>query len=594
MKYEKRADVPERYTWNKSDIFATPEEWERAVAGFSGVFAAIEGFRGKLKDKETILRFYKLLDEKTLELEKIYCYTHLEYDEDTKNTEAQERIGKAQNLFVRLKQSLSFVDPEMSALSDSFINEMINDPEFADFDITLKYILRNKPHILSEEGESLLAGAGDFSGGFSTAFNRMDNGDIKYGTINIRGEKVSLSHGTYSVLMQDKDQKIRAKAFKQYYKSYIDVVNTLSSLYESNVKKDWYFARSRKFGSTMESALFYEEVDKKVYTNLIKSVHKSLKPLHEYVGLRKKLLGLKTLNMYDMYVPAFEDVEYKLDFEDAFELVKKGLAPLGEDYIALLDRAKNERWMDVYETPGKRSGAYSMGISGVHPFVLLNYQETLNDISTIAHELGHAMHSYYSEKGQCYNKSGYKIFVAEVASTCNEILLHKYITANTDDIKVKKYLITVYLDMLRTTMYRQTMFAEFESISHEMVEKGQTLTYENLCAEYLKLNKKYYGRHVKHNKEISYEWCRVPHFYRAFYVYKYATGIISAVCIAEKILKEGEPAVKKYKEFLSLGGSMDPVSELKVAGVDLTTSTPFEIVNKSFEDALEQLKSLCD
>lgn len=594
MNYEKRADIPEKYTWNKADIFTTPEDWERACAGISGIFATIESFKGKLNTKENILKLFKFMDEKMPEMERIYAYAFLNYDEDGKNTEAQMRVGKAQNLLSKFSQAVSFMEPELSMLPDSFIKEMIDDPDFCNFDNSLKSTLRGKKHVLSVEGEMILASASNVTSGYQQAFNRLDSGDIKYGSVNIRGEKIELGHGAYSVLLQDKDQKVRAKAFKQFYKGYIDIINTLASLYESSVKKDWFYARMRKFDSTMESALFYEEVDKKVYTNLIKSVHKSLKPLHEYVGLRKSLLGVKTLNMYDMYVPVIEDAEVKMSFDEAFELVKKGLAPLGEDYVALLNRAKDERWMDVYETPGKRSGAYSLGVVGVHPYVMLNYQETCHDVSTIAHELGHAMHSYYSSKTQCYNKSDYKIFVAEVASTCNEILLHKYMIKNTNDVKLKKYLMTVYLDMLRTTMYRQTMFAEFEAITHEMIEKGQTLTYENMCAEYLKLNKKYYGRHVKHNKEISYEWCRIPHFYRAFYVYKYATGIISAVCLAEKILSEGEPAVKKYKEFLSLGGSMDPVSELKVAGVDLTTSAPFDIVTKSFEDTLTELKALCE
>lgn len=343
----------------------------------------------------------------------------------------------------------------------------------------------------------------------------------------------------------------------------------------------------------MEQALFNEQVDKSVYDNLIKSTHESLAPLHDYIALRKSLLGVETLNMYDLYVPIFENADISCEYEEACELVLKGLAPLGEDYLSVVRQAFANRWIDVHETPTKRSGAYSMGVAGVHPYMLLNYQKTTHDIFTIAHEMGHSMHTYYSEKTQPFAKADYKIFVAEVASTCNEVLLLKYLLATEKDVNVKKYLLQYYLDMLRTTMYRQTMFAEFEQIAHEMVESGQPLTTEVMCQKYLELNKMYYGEAVNHNDEIKYEWARIPHFYRAFYVYKYATGIISAVCIAEKILCDGESAVAAYKKFLGLGGSMDPVSELKVAGVDLTSSEPFQIVAKSFTDTLAELKELC-
>ena len=340
----------------------------------------------------------------------------------------------------------------------------------------------------------------------------------------------------------------------------------------------------------MEQALFSEQVDKAVYDNLIKCMHANLEPLHKYIALRKKLMGVETLNMYDLYVSIFEDADISCEYEEACELVLKGMEPLGEDYLKVVRHAFANRWIDVHETPTKRSGAYSMGVAGVHPYMLLNYQKTTHDIFTITHEMGHSMHSYYSEKGQPFAKAGYKIFVAEVASTCNEVMLLKYLLKTETDVKIRKYLLQYYLDVLRTTMYRQAMFAEFEQISHDLAEKGQPLTAEVLCDKYLELNKMYYGPSVCHNDEIKYEWARVPHFYRALYVYKYATGIISAVCIAEKILSEGKPAVDNYKKFLSLGGSMDPVSELKVAGVDLTTNEPFDIVTKSFADTLAELE----
>lgn len=593
MAYTNRKDIPEKYKWNLGDIFATPADWEKTFEKLSAEYPTLASYKGKLADRNNLLDFLKRSDSFDVELGKLYCYAYMSYNEDSQDGEKQARYSRVYGLLTQYSAALSFVSPEISAIPDEQLESFINDPAFSDYDVSLKNILAGKAHILSPEEEKILANVGAFSGQFQEVFNRLDSGDIKFDEITVRGEKVKLGHGAYSTLLQDKDQSVRKLAFETYYKAYINVINTLAGLYEGSVKADVFRAKTRKFQSTMESALFYEQVDKKVYDNLIKCMHESFQPLHHYIALRKKLMGLETLNMYDLYVAIFEDADISCEYEEACELVKKGLAPLGEDYLKVVQQAFDNRWIDVYETPTKRSGAYSMGVAGVHPYMLLNYQKTTHDIFTIAHEMGHSMHTYYSEKAQPAAKADYKIFVAEVASTCNEVLLLKYLLSTVTDVKIKKYLLQYYLDMLRTTMYRQAMFAEFEQITHELVEKGQPLTAEVMCNEYLKLNKMYYGEAVHHNDEIKYEWARIPHFYRAFYVYKYSTGIISAVCIAEKILKEGESAVKNYKKFLSLGGSMDPVSELKVAGVDLTSEEPFKIVAKSFEDTLAQLEELC-
>lgn len=593
MAYTHRKDIPEKYKWNLGDIFATPADWEKTFEKLSAEYPTLASYKGKLADRNNLLEFLKRSDSFDVELGKLYCYAYMSYNEDSQDGEKQARYSRVYGLLTQYSAALSFVSPEISAIPDEQLESFINDPAFSDYDVSLKNILAGKAHILSPEEEKILANVGAFSGQFQEVFNRLDSGDIKFDEITVRGEKVKLGHGAYSTLLQDKDQSVRKLAFETYYKAYINVINTLAGLYEGSVKADVFRAKTRKFQSTMESALFYEQVDKKVYDNLIKCMHESFQPLHHYIALRKKLMGLETLNMYDLYVAIFEDADISCEYEEACELVKKGLAPLGEDYLKVVQQAFDNRWIDVYETPTKRSGAYSMGVAGVHPYMLLNYQKTTHDIFTIAHEMGHSMHTYYSEKAQPAAKADYKIFVAEVASTCNEVLLLKYLLSTVTDVKIKKYLLQYYLDMLRTTMYRQAMFAEFEQITHELVEKGQPLTAEVMCNEYLKLNKMYYGEAVHHNDEIKYEWARIPHFYRAFYVYKYSTGIISAVCIAEKILKEGESAVKNYKKFLSLGGSMDPVSELKVAGVDLTSEEPFKIVAKSFEDTLAQLEELC-
>lgn len=593
MSYANRNEIPEKYKWNLCDIFATPQDWDKAFVEMSQEYKKLTAFQGKLGNRDSLLEFLKLSDRIDLKLERLFGYAHLDYDTDVQDPVRQARYAKVYSLFTEYSEALAFVSPEISSLPDEQLQALINDPAFSDYDVQLANILRGKSHILSQAEEKLLAGVGAFSGQFHEVFNRLDSGDIKFDKITVDGKEVQLGHGTYSMCLQHKDQAVRKLAFETYYKAYIEKINTLAGLYEGSVKADCYFAKVKNFGSAMERALFYEQVDKAVYDNLINCMHSTFEPLHRYIALRKKLLGVQTLNMYDLYVPIFEDADISCEYEEACQLVLKGLAPLGEDYLSVVRRAFNERWIDVHETPTKRSGAYSSGVSGVHPYMLLNYQKTTHDIFTIAHEMGHSMHTYYSSKAQPFAKEGYKIFVAEVASTCNEVLLLKYLLATEQDVNVKKYLLQYYLDMLRTTMYRQAMFAEFEQISHALVESGQPLTAEVMCQKYLELNKMYYGEAVNHNDEIKYEWARIPHFYRAFYVYKYATGIISAVCIAEKILNEGAPAVENYKKFLSLGGSTDPVSELKVAGVDLTSKEPFDIVAKSFADTLSQLEELC-
>ncbi len=593
MSYTNRNEIPEQYKWDLSDIFATTQDWENCFAEMSAKYQNLASYQGKLGNKATLLQYLKASDDFDLKLSQLYCYASMSYNEDAQDGERQARFMRVYSLLTQYSAATAFVSPELSSQPDEYLKDCIADPDFTDYDVSLKSILDNKAHILSAAEETLMANVGAFSGQFQEVFNRLDSGDIKFGSIMVDGKEVQLGHGTYSMCLEHKDQEVRRQAFETYYKGYIDKINTISGLYEGGVKADWFRAKSRKFASTMEMALFNEQVDKKVYDNLIKCMHNSFEPLHNYIGLRKRLMGVDTLHMYDLYTSIFDDVDISCEYEQACELVLKGLAPLGEDYLDVVRHAFANRWIDVHETPTKRSGAYSMGVPGVHPYMLLNYQKTTHDIFTIAHEMGHSMHTYYSCKNQPLAKQDYKIFVAEVASTCNEVLLLKYLLKTTTDEKLKKYLLQYYLDMLRTTMYRQAMFAEFEQISHDIVEKGMPLTADVMCKKYLELNKMYYGEHVEHDSQIAYEWARIPHFYRAFYVYKYSTGIISAVCIAEKILNEGETALANYKKFLGLGGSMDPVSELKVAGVDLTSDEPFQIVTKSFADTLAELEALC-
>lgn len=593
MSYTSRKDIPEKYKWDLSDIFPSVEAWEKALAECDKLIDGIVQFKGQLSNRDKLLEALKYSDEIDLKLSQVYCYAFMSYNEDSQDAQAQVRFSRAYTLITKYGATSSFLSPELSSLPTELLDSYINDSDFSDYDYTLRRLRDGKSHILSELEEKLLADVGAFSGQFQEIFNRLDSGDIQFGKITVDGKEVALGHGTYSTLLQHKDQAVRKLAFETYYKGYIDKINTISGIYEGSVKADWFYAKSKKFATCMECALFGEDVGKEVYDNLIESMHSTFEPLHRYIALRKKVMGVETLNMYDLYVSIFEDADISCEYEEAVELVKKGLQPLGKDYLEIVDKAFNERWIDVHETPTKRSGAYSMGVPGVHPYMLLNYQKTTHDIFTITHEMGHSMHTYYSSKNQPMAKADYKIFVAEVASTCNEILLLKYLLKVTTDVKTRKFLLQYYLDMLRTTMYRQSMFAEFEAITHAMVEKGQPLNSQELCKQYKQLNEMYYGPAVHHNDEISYEWARIPHFYRAFYVYKYATGIISAVCIANDILTRGEEAVEQYKKFLSLGGSLPPVEELKIAGVDLTSSHPFEVVAKSFSDTLAELEELC-
>ena len=592
MAYTNRKDIPEKYKWNLGDIFATPADWEKTFEKLSAEYPTLASYKGKLADRNNLLEFLKRSDSFDVELGKLYCYAYMSYNEDSQDGEKQARYSRVYGLLTQYSAALSFVSPEISAIPDEQLESFINDPAFSDYDVSLKNILAGKAHILSPEEEKILANVGAFSGQFQEVFNRLDSGDIKFDEITVRGEKVKLGHGAYSTLLQDKDQSVRKLAFETYYKAYINVINTLAGLYEGSVKADVFRAKTRKFQSTMESALFYEQVDKKVYDNLIKCMHESFQPLHHYIALRKKLLGLDEQHMYDIYVPLVEDAELKLSYEEACDMVVKGLSPLGEEYCSLLKKGFAEGWVDVCETTGKRSGAYSTGTYGLHPYVLLNYQQSTHDVFTIAHEMGHSLHTYYSNANQPYAKADYRIFVAEVASTVNEVLLQKYILSQTKDVNMKKYLLNYFLDTVRTTLHRQTMFAEFEYLAHTAVEKGTPLTTDYCNEMYLGLNKKYYGDSIVHDEEIAYEWSRIPHFYNSFYVYKYATGIISAISIVNRILTEGEAAVRDYKKFLSSGGSDSPVELLKLAGVDLTKRDAFRTAMQAFRTTLDELETL--
>ena len=587
-----RNDVPSHLKWNLSEI----------VDGEKG-FTVIENkilskldfskFEGKLADENVLLECLSYMDDLEIKLEILGVYAMMYRDVDTRNSEANALNSRVDNLFVKYSSAVSFVTPEITALPEEKLKAIIADERFKDYDYQLEQMLKSKPHVLSRDCENILSLGGQVFGGFQEIFTMINNADLAFPEIEVNGEKIKLSHGMYSVCMDSKDRKVRETAFKAFYKAFRDVLNTITATYAGNVNKDVFLTKARKYNSCLERALENEDVPAEVYKNLLKYVNGALPTLHKYVKDRKETLGYDEMHMYDMYVSLVEDAELNLPYEEAFKLVKKGLAPLGEDYGKLLQKAHDEGWIDVEETEGKRSGAYSVGVYGIeHPYVLLNYQPTTHDVFTIAHELGHSMHSYKSDAAQPKSKADYKIFVAEVASTVNEVLLLKYLLKNSTDVKLKKYLCSYYLEMIRTTIFRQTMFAEFEYIAHDSAEKGIPLTKDYLNDEYLKLNKKYYGDAVVSDDEIAYEWARIPHFYNSFYVYKYATGLISAISIAERIYSEGDKAVEDYFRFLSSGASDGPVELLKLAGVDLTKKDAYEAMVKSFETTLAEFESL--
>lgn len=588
-----RAEIPNKYKWNLADIFESVEKWEEAFIEIKESIPSLKAFKGKLSDKKQLKEFFNLEHKVSLLSEKLYVYAKMSRDEDNGNDENVSMCDRAYSLLMLLETETAFVTPELNELDDSVLISLANEEDFKDNSRYLLGIVRNKKHLLSEKEEKILAQTGEMANSFDTIFTMLDDVDMRFDDVLMPdGTKTQLSHGRYGLLLQDKCRDIRKQAYESMYNAHLNNINTLAALYSSSVKKDVFYAQVRNYKSVLEGELFSGNIPESVYTTLIEQVHEFFPVMHSYVQLRQELLGIKDGKMYDMYVPLLDMPDIKYTFEEAQELSKKALAPLGEDYIKLLERSFKENWIDVYETKGKTSGAYSWGAYGVHPYMLLNYQDRLDDVFTLVHEAGHSMHTYYSDKNLPYEKAQYKIFVAEVASTVNEVLLLKYLLNNTEDKKMKAYLLNHFLDQFRTTLFRQTMFAEFEWETHKKAENGEPLTVNVLNKIYGDLNRAYYGEAVETDKFIEAEWSRIPHFYRAYYVYQYATGFSSAVAIADMILNEGKPAVERYKKFLSSGGSDFPVELLKITGVDLTKPDTIVSALKVFESTLQEFERM--
>ncbi len=591
MQVLQRNEIDGKYKWHLEDIFESNEAWEETFFATEELIPQISAFNGKLKDDDTIYDCLTLATKIGHNLSRLYTYARMRRDEDSRETVYQGMTEKAEMLLVKFSALSAFISPEIVELPTEKLEGLKNSKKFSDYSVMFEDLIRDKSIILSKNEEKLLSEMRLFSGNSQEVFTMFDNADVKFASVEMAdGERVEMSHGVYSMLLQNPDQEIRKKAFDSMFGAYKDFSNTLAVNYAGNVKKDWFFAKIRGFKTALDYSMYKENVPATCYRELLAAVDKGLAPLHRYIALRKRLLGIE-LNMYDLYVPIIEAQNLAMPYEKAEDTVKEALKVLGKEYNDILATAFTDGWIDVFENKGKRSGAYSWGVYGVHPFVCLNYHETTHDVFTLAHELGHAMHSYYSNANQCEEKAGYTIFVAEIASTVNEVLLLKHLL-KTATGELRKYLLSYYLDMFRTTLFRQTMFSEFEVVAHTMVENGAPVTADALSNAYYELNKKYYGESVNHNDLIRYEWARIPHFYRSYYVYKYATGITTAVTIADNILTKGEEYFAKYRKFLSAGGSMAPLDIIRLADVDLETSAPYEKAMSEFDKTLTELESL--
>lgn len=591
----KRSEVKKEFTWAIEDLYATDELWEKDYNRLKEMIPQIEEYRGRLSESgKTLLDFLNLYCRLNILMERIYVYANQKYHEDTANSVYQELSDKAEVLNVQLNSALSFATPEILNIPEETLEKFKSEEsELREYDFYLKNIIRRKPHVLSAEIEALLADAGEMAASPDNIFSKFNNADLKFPEIKDEdGNPVRITHGRFIQFLQSNNRRVREDAFKGVYKTYESYKNTLAATFSSNLKQELFFSKARNYGSNLEKALDDSNIPVSVYTNLIEAVHDNMDLMHRYVSLRKKILGVDELHMYDLYTPLVQDVKMDIPFEEAKKIVSEGLKPLGEEYQEILQEGFKNRWIDIYENENKRSGAYSWGAYGVHPYVLLNYNNTLDNVFTLAHEMGHAIHSYYSDKVQPYIYAAYKIFVAEVASTCNEALLIDHMLKNTDDKLQKAYLINHFLENFKGTLYRQTMFAEFEMITHKMVQEGQSLTADTLCKIYHDLNVHYFGDDIVIDPEIDMEWSRIPHFYSAFYVYQYATGYSAAIALSRRILKEGKPAVDDYIRFLSGGSSDYPIELLKKAGVDMSTKEPVNQALKLFDELLDQMEEL--
>ncbi|MBS7368536.1 MAG: oligoendopeptidase F [Oscillospiraceae bacterium] len=589
-----RDELPAESKWAINDIYPTDEAWESDFAKASGFAEKIASYKGRLcADSAALLEYMRMDDELSVLLDSLVNYAQRKSDEDTRKAAYQDMVSRVEMLYVSLAGAGAFVTPELLSLSDENMERFYSEqPDLLLYKRVFDIMRKRREHTLSEAEERIMALAGEMAGSPDTIFSMLNDADMKFpDAVDSSGNAHQVTHGSFIPLMQSPDRQLRKSAFQSLYSVYEGHKNTFAATLGAQVKTLLFRARARKYDSTLSAALDGNEVPVSVYKQLIEAVHDNMGYMHRYVRLRKKLLGVDELHPYDLYTPIVSSVDVKIPFEQAKQEVYDSLAPMGEEYRAIFSEGINGGWIDVYENEGKRSGAYSAG-ARVHPFVLLNHKDTLDSEFTLAHEMGHAIHSYLSNKTQPVCYADYVIFVAEVASTCNESLLMQHLLKTTTDKKRRAYLINYFLEQFRTTLYRQTMFAEFELAINEKLEKGESLTAENLCEMYRELNKTYYGDDLVIDSELDMEWARIPHFYYNYYVYQYATGFSAAIALSQRILREGESAVKDYIGFLSGGCSADPITLLKGAGVDMTGKEPVNAALELFGTLIDEMENL--
>ena len=588
-----RSEIDDKYKWKLDKIYSTDDEWEKEFNELKNESPKLKSFSGKLNDKEEILKYLEFNEKISRKAEKLYVYAHMRSDEDTANQKYQNMMNRADAFMAELSSYGAFFVPEILSLKDGFIEDLIkNDKRFKVYEFMLLDILKEKPHVLNKDMEELLALASDCLDAPSSIHNMLTNADMKFGKIKDEdGEEVELTEGNYSSFIKSKDRNVRKEAFNELFSGYKKLENTFATALSSSIKSFNFSSKVRKYNSPLEASLAPNNIPLSVYENAIKTLNDNMESLHRYVRVKKKLLGLDEIHMYDLYVPVIEIEKQHVEFNEAVEIANKALKPLGEEYLSIFNKGINSGWVDIYQNKGKRGGAYSWGSYDTMPYVLLNYNYELNDVSTLVHEMGHSIHSYYSKENQPYYYSGYVLFCAEVASTTNEAILIHYLIDNEKDKKKKLFLINQELEQIRTTVFRQLMFAEFELYTHNALFNGEALTASDYNKKWLELNKKYFGPDMIVDKGIESEWARIPHFYTDYYVYQYATGYAAASAFANSILNKEENAVEKYiNNFLKMGGSKYPIDILKGAGVDMTTSKPLEATIKRFNELLDMIE----
>ncbi|MDY4968647.1 MAG: oligoendopeptidase F [Lachnospiraceae bacterium] len=593
----KRSEIRTEDTWKLEDYFASDELWKEACEKVEKMIHGYQKYCGHLADSADILYECLQFDDELCEfLERVYCYAHQKQDQDTTEGIYQEFYGKAFDLYTAMASESSFIPVEITAMGGEKIRAMMEEkPELKAYERVFDLILRKEKYMRSDVEEKLLARAGSVTGAAGDIYKMFNNADIRFEpAVDSQGEQYSVTHGTFVHRLENKDRVLRRSAYESVYTAYGNYRNTLAAMLQAKLKEHSFYARTRGYDSPVQYALFSNGIPVEVYDNLVEAVREALPVMYRYVALRKKMLGLEKLSLYDVYVPVVKTPEKKYSFEEAKDIVYKALEPMGEEYRSVLKEGFDNRWIDIYENEGKRSGAYSTSSYSVHPYVLMNYNGSLDHVFTLAHEMGHALHSWFSNHNQPYCCASYKIFVAEVASTCNEALLNHYLLEHAQTKEEKAYIINSYLDSFKGTIFRQTMFAEFEKKAHEMVWNGETLTADKLCSIYHGLNEDYFGPDMDVDSFIDMEWARIPHFYTPFYVYQYATGFSAAIALSSRILKLGEEGVADYMKFLKGGNSQDPIDLLKLAGVDMTSKEPVREAMKVFSGLIDELEALLD